>query len=29
MEDGPVGGELVPEPGAARRIGDLKPIPSR
>ncbi|WPB90927.1 FxSxx-COOH system tetratricopeptide repeat protein [Streptomyces malaysiensis] len=29
MEDGPVGGELVPEPGAARRIGDLKPIPEQ
>ncbi|MCG0284403.1 FxSxx-COOH system tetratricopeptide repeat protein [Streptomyces sp. PSAA01] len=29
MEDGPVGGELVPEPGAARRIGDLKPIPGQ
>ncbi len=29
MEDGPVGGELVPEPGAARRIGDLKPIPAQ
>ncbi|ASQ96930.1 FxSxx-COOH system tetratricopeptide repeat protein [Streptomyces sp. 11-1-2] len=29
MEDGLVGGELVPEPGAARRIGDLKPIPEQ
>ncbi|MCQ8834373.1 FxSxx-COOH system tetratricopeptide repeat protein [Streptomyces malaysiensis] len=29
MEDGPVGGELVPERGAARRIGDLKPIPEQ
>lgn len=29
MEDGPVGGELVPESGAARRIGDLKPIPEQ
>ncbi|MGW7616908.1 FxSxx-COOH system tetratricopeptide repeat protein [Streptomyces antimycoticus] len=29
MQDGPVGGELVPEPGAERRIGDLKPIPAQ
>ncbi|WP_413801378.1 FxSxx-COOH system tetratricopeptide repeat protein [Streptomyces iranensis] len=29
MEDGPVSGELVPERDAARRIGDLKPIPEQ
>ncbi|MGW7601004.1 hypothetical protein [Streptomyces antimycoticus] len=29
MQDGPVGGELVPEPGAERRNGDLKPIPEQ
>ncbi|WP_432253171.1 FxSxx-COOH system tetratricopeptide repeat protein [Streptomyces sp. HNM1019] len=29
MEDGSVSGELVPERGAARRIGDLKPIPEQ
>ncbi|GDY45450.1 FxSxx-COOH system tetratricopeptide repeat protein [Streptomyces antimycoticus] len=29
MQDGPVGGELVPERGAERRIGDLKPIPEQ
>ncbi|MFS7876105.1 FxSxx-COOH system tetratricopeptide repeat protein [Streptomyces asiaticus] len=29
MEDEPVSGELVPERDAARRIGDLKPIPEQ